>query len=96
MVDFDTASARVPVSFLRYILTFFGWRARWCRCTIATNLAERRTTWGECIDFLFWKSLTRSRRPVTAFCTDVSTRGIVSQSWQPWLVAGQRRATRLQ
>ena len=68
MVEFDCAkvstlpgpSARGPVSFLRYILTFFGWQARWpyrdqlSRATVAARLDT-----GECIGFFFMKSLTR-------------------------------------
>ena len=79
MVDLDTVnaswalSACVPVSFLRYILTFFGgmpdsrtsYRDQLSRATVAARLDSGPP--GECIDF-FFEIPTRPRRPVTAFC----------------------------
>jgi len=82
MVDFDTANAswlqgaRVPVSFLRYILTFFGGMPDAYRADALsrpTQPSDGRsasglrlwTTWGntvQYIDFFFFKSLTRNTR----------------------------------
>ena len=89
MVDLDTVnaswalSACVPVSFLRYILTFFGgmpdsrtsYRDQLSRATVAARLDSGPP--GECIDF-FLKSLRAPGARLQLSASDVSTRSVVS------------------